>query len=82
MATKDERMKALKELHEKCKAACEECEAQMKALEDGDGGGGTTKGVLAGCKTIQDAAKALADAGNIRAGIMATRMDPRTAGEA
>ena len=36
MATKEERMKSLKELHAKCKEALEECEAQIKALEDGD----------------------------------------------
>jgi hypothetical protein len=80
MATREDRMKALKQLHQKCKAAMEECEAQMKALEDGEGGG-ATKGVLAGCKTIQAAAKALADAGDIRGGIMAARMDPHAPGQ-
>lgn len=77
MATKDERMKALKELHAKCKAAIEECEAQMKALEDGDSGG-ATKAMLDRCETVGDVAKLLADAGDIRGGIMAARMDPRT----
>jgi hypothetical protein len=77
MATKDERMKSLKDLHAKCKAAMEECEAQMKALEDGDGGGGATKAMLDRCETVGDVAKLLADEGDIRGGIMAARMEPR-----
>jgi hypothetical protein len=80
MATREDRMKALKQLHAKCKAAMEECEAQMKALEEGDEAG-ATKAMLAGCKTFGDAAKMLADAGDIRGGIMAARMDPRAPGQ-
>ena len=82
MATKDERMKALKDLHAKCKAAMEECESQMKALEDGEEGGTTKAMMLDRCMTVGDVAKLLADAGDIRGGIMAARMDPRAPGEA
>jgi len=79
MATRDERRKALQELHVKCTAALAECEQQMKDLENE--GGGNTK-ALSGCKSIGDAVKVLADAGDIRSAIMATRMDAKQPGQA
>jgi hypothetical protein len=80
MATKEERRKALKELHGKLKAAMDECEGQLKALEDGEEGG-ATKAMLDACKTVGDVAKILADAGDMRGAIMAARSDPRAPGQ-